>query len=306
MTPALLDFTVSDLNNYVYALSMRCAYLAAGSVIIMGTHWNSYNTIGTAQEWPEKAKLRLVLQALNDKEAEQKVKEAMAAMNTLKAKKRLSQAAFVALKGAEKYMEANFQLVFNAIKRNIYEYGFMEINEDFLKTKNLSTISICEEGKETTDDISISTALLTMYDNEATDWTTIPPGLELQLIMLPEDFFEWCQHKHTLYHTDCEAANQVSQLFMTTCFSVPNTTKLSLEEMMLAHRTFTSGLSPWRTAADHWVKTGIENETGMVGSYFANVQMHNKSAQQTIDNNMVMEHAKRSHPTGEHVEIMLN
>ena len=177
MTPALLDFTVSDLNNYVYALSMRCAYLAAGSVIIMGTHWNSYNTIGTAQEWPEKAKLRLVLQALNDKEAEQKVKEAMAAMNTLKAKKRLSQAAFVALKGAEKYMEANFQLVFNAIKRNMYEYGFMEINEDFLKTKNLSTISICEEGKETTDDISISTALLTMYDNEATDWTTIPPSV---------------------------------------------------------------------------------------------------------------------------------
>ncbi len=43
----------------------------------------------------------------------------------------------------------------------------------------------------------------------------------------------------------------------------------------------------------------------MVSTYFTNVQIHNRTAQDTIDDNLVMENAKRSQPANENIEIMI-
>ncbi len=306
MTPTLIDFFDSDLDISVYALAMRSAYVVTGNVIIMGTNWDNYNTMHLFPTWPEKDQITL-MKSITGKEDWAKLDDTMEVLRILRSKKRLGQAEIVALKKTEKYLKQCVDVSLKRSRDAIYGYGFMEIDDKFINTKTLGIFSLGHEGKENkeNDECSISTLLLDIYSSNDSDNEQTDPNFALITIMLTDDFFEWCNGKHTLYNTDSEAANQSGHLFMTTCFSIPNTTKLSLDEIILANRTMKTGLDPWRTAASQWIKTSIENETEMVNNYFAHVQMHNQSAQETIDNNMVMENAKKSRRTGDHVEVML-
>ncbi len=304
MTPTLIDFSDTNLNNSFYALAMRSAYLASGSVIIMGSSWSFYCMIGQGHQLPPKIKKNLTL-GLNDKDKSGKMEGAFKQLNILRAKKRLSKEEILLMKAGENYLKAAFEVALAVLKDIIYGRGFMEINEDFLKTDYLLTLNVADEESKEQDTISMSTILLKLFDPTAVADSTIDPAFEWQVIMLPDEFFEWCEGKYTLHSAPSEAASQPDQLFMTPCFTLPNTTKLSLDEMKLANRTIRKGLAPWATAAVHWMETCTNNEPDRVNAYFAEVQIHHQAAQQTIDNNMIMEKAKQSHPAGEHLEIML-
>lgn len=304
MIPFLLDSPDGTINKRFYVLSIRTGYLLAGSVTITDEHLQTYSFIHTLGNATEKEKL-IVLKSAMKGEERQVVLETEQILKNLRTR-RLGAKEIVAKKQFERIIDQMFQAWVQNAQKFLYEhYGYMEIDEEFLKTGVLSTFKITDDGAEKPGAIAMSRVFL-RNDGVDDDDETMDPG-GMALMMLPDEFFDWCEGKHTIYDAASNEANNTNNIFLHTCFTLPDTSKVPVEEMKLARRTLERepATTQWTHAHDEWLWSAIKSPEGMVARFTSDVAVHNAPMQQAIDSNPVLQHITRSRPQGEALQVML-
>jgi hypothetical protein len=297
MRTILFDYDESLMDERLYALNMRLAYLLSANVVCMGKNISFYNVLNSCSQPLRMAtKIKLMQSMPGLKETY------ITGEERLKATARLNKYRNHRILVAEKKVEAAVNIDFGEYIKSLENYLYVGMKLPHMKEVgdiaeigmlNLKDDPECQEDEH----VSFSNWLqLTEEEDQQGD-----------IMMLPADFLEHAAVKGKYVSAwDAEATN-VKSIYLEHCMSLPNMQSLTLTELGSTRKKSADVLQPFRQAINNWIDLfwNEENEQVDTTGYFKSVVHPAAIALSPVAENPFMRHCARTTPGAEQIEIMI-
>ncbi len=307
----MFDFEGSTLSQQEYALNMRTAFLLADLIILSGKAANSYDLVGNFYRYSLKDKFRVARQIKlpGALDAEVDLDVLWKTINELKNKKRKTVEDMKLLNSGEKLLDVTLKIVEDVLKAAMRSQGFMEpinelANSGFITFINM--VADSEEIMEGEKKMKVTRLFISDPDEEEMPEDTDPETIKIPLFLLPNSFFDWCADNHTIYTAQQPEAANKKNIYMQSCFTLPHTQSLSVEEMKLARRSLWESSKPWRSIMNQWnlMEQRKTDSKTMVSWFRENMTGKTDALQWAINDNYVLQQTTRSSLKQDRVEVM--
>jgi hypothetical protein len=285
MRMMLADYLNSMMDERLYAMSMRAAYLLADELLYGGHNYNTYSILWHRNKLGIDKQIEMI-RGSNPSKEDKNLEEIAVEIKRIRRLRFKPAPDLKELKRLERAVKDYFDDWVCNVEASFYEKGFFHLNDIMENADVFNAMHIHAKDPE----------LEVEHFSPYSQWLTRMVDDENDIIFLPADFLQYPGVRNKCFGITDPQAYDLQQTYLHECFSLPDLSSLSMLEMKMARKQLANSNTSFRSLTDEWIKkfwrnSGLED---MNTTFFADkILPAVAEMKQTLEQNTILRNCFR-------------